>query len=137
KLIRGDTDVKTKLKGNQLKVDIHVEAVGEITEQIIEGTTMPIQISDFEKKVAGKIEKVIHKALNKLQKDFKADVTLIGMNTYRNQPKAFNKVKDHWEDIFSEAEINVNVDVKVTQEGLIENPGESYKKKKNRNPYDF
>ncbi|MBP2257183.1 Ger(x)C family spore germination protein [Virgibacillus alimentarius] len=136
-LLRGDTDVKTKLQGNQLKVDIHMDAVGEITEQIIEGTTMPIQISDFEKKVAGKIEKAIHKALNKLQKDFKADVTLIGMNTYRKQPKAFNKVKDKWEDIFSEAEINVNVDVEITEQGLIDSPGESYKKKKNRNPYDF
>lgn len=135
KLIRGDMDIKTQLNGNNLTVTINVKAEGTLADQNIYVESMNKWVEKFKKKVSQSIEKDIYIALEKLQKEFKTDATLIGINTYRKQPHQFNQVKDNWDTIFSEATIHINVDTTITNKGLIDSPGFHFQKKEWKNPH--
>ena len=135
KLIRSKVNIDTKLDGNDLTVDMHVKAEGNLADQFVQVESINEWIKNFEKKVSEHIQEDIRLALQKLQNEYNTDATLIGVNAYRKQTKQFNQVIDHWDDVFSEATINLKVDTKVTDKGLIEGPG--YQDQKQNKIYQF
>lgn len=137
KLIRGDTDIHTQLTEDQLTVDINVSAEGTLADQNLYVESINEWIKDFSQLISEQIADDINRSLQKLQKEFRTDATYIGINVYRKQPHLFNKVKEDWDDIFAEANIQVNVDTKVINKGLIEQPGYHFEKPGRHNPYQL
>src|SRR5699024_10670810 len=62
KLIRGKTDLNTKLVGNHLTVNINIKAVGTLADQIVEIESINKWTKDLSKKVNQHIEGYIKKA---------------------------------------------------------------------------
>src|SRR5690625_1765759 len=135
KLINGNMGLETQLQGDKLTVDIDIKAEGSLADQIIQVNSLDEWIDKFKDKVNQSIKADIHKALQKLQKEYKTDATLIGLETYRKQPDQFNQVQDKWDDVFAEATIHIHVDTVINNKGLIDSPGYQFPEQKQRNPH--
>ncbi|WP_394584535.1 Ger(x)C family spore germination C-terminal domain-containing protein [Cytobacillus firmus] len=64
-------------------------------------------------------EKNVRLTLNKLQKELKTDISGIGLETYREYPKQWQNVQSEWNEIFSNADIMIDVHTNITHQGLI------------------
>jgi len=137
KLINGNLDLETHLSGEDLTVHVHIKAEGSLADQYVHVTSMNEWTKKFETIVSEEIKQEITQALQKLQGDFKTDATAIGIHTYRRQVHDFNKVKDNWDDVFSNASIEIDVETRITDKGLIESPGYQSKEQKYERLYQF
>ncbi|WP_141993771.1 Ger(x)C family spore germination protein [Bacillus sp. B4EP4a] len=67
------------------------------------------------------IEKRIEMAFLHTQ-DKKADILGLGKDFYRKYPKQFNKVANHWDEIFAEMEVEIDVAAHIRRQGYINKP---------------
>ncbi|MED3994208.1 Ger(x)C family spore germination protein [Peribacillus frigoritolerans] len=67
------------------------------------------------------IEKRIEMAFLHIQHK-KADILGLGKDFYRKYPKQFNKVDNHWDEIFAEMEVEVDVAAHIRRQGYINKP---------------
>lgn len=65
-----------------------------------------------------KLEHNIKKVLDKIQKDFNTDIIGVYKHLHRFHPKIWNKVKDDWDNVFPEIEIDLDIDVNIRRRGL-------------------
>lgn len=119
------TGVKSKKKldnnkGN-LKVSILVEIEGQIHEYIL-GQNFAIdtneKIQDMEKAIEDTLKKQFQHLIDKLQKEFNAD--LLGVSEYLNKfhHKTWQEVEKDWDRVFPYMDISVEVDMKIRRRGL-------------------
>ncbi|MGW8428070.1 Ger(x)C family spore germination protein [Peribacillus simplex] len=54
--------------------------------------------------------------------DKKADILGLGKDFYRKYPKQFNEVENHWDDIFAEMEVEIDVAAHIRRQGYINKP---------------
>ena len=105
------SSIKTSVKDGKPKVDISVEGEARIIEVRgkinLEDSKV---IEELEKKSNNKIKSHINEALS-IAKKYKSDIFGFGLKFYQNHPKYFKSVKDNWDDVFSE--IDVNIDSKL------------------------
>ena len=52
----------------------------------------------------------------------KSDILGLGKDFYRKYPKQFNKVENHWEEIFAEMEVEIDVMAYIRRQGYINKP---------------
>jgi spore germination protein len=60
---------------------------------------------------------IIEETLNKIQKELKVDIAGFGKKLNIKYPKVWEKVKDNWEEIFSDVQVNVKVETYVKDYG--------------------
>lgn len=137
KLVKGNRDLDTHLNGEDLTVDIHIDAEGTLADQHVKVDNINEWTKRFETLVSEQIKREIESALQKLQHEFKTDMTSAGIHTYRNQVHEFNEVKDQWDDIFANATFNIHVETMITDKGLIDSPGHQFQKREHKNLYRF
>lgn len=83
-------------------------------------------IKELEKLYEQKITENINTLFDTAQKKYKVDIFGFGEILHRSNPKEWNKIKDHWEDEFSNLTMNVQVKLEINRTGTIINP---YQKK--------
>src|SRR5699024_2967925 len=138
KLLQGKTTVEDELDGENLDVDLYVEAERKLADQNVHYVeSINEWIDTFSQAISNRIENDMQNTLNKLQDELKTDATLIGLNVYRKQPDAFKKVSDRWDEIVADAEVGIHVDTKIFDKGLIERPGYHQEKPMKQNPYNL
>ncbi len=54
-------------------------------------------------------------------KELNTDVFGIGQNIYRNHPNYWEAHQDEWDTLFKELEVNIEVDIQLTDSGSIVN----------------
>lgn len=135
-IYQGKTDINPTLEGENLSVNVNIKVNATLSGQIL---TIDEPIDQWMIKIGNmasqNIKQHVEAALTKLQKEFKTDATSIGVETYRRQPQAFRKVQDRWDEIFSNAKINVKAHVAMKRKGLSEYPEKPLKQKPENNPY--
>ncbi|MDM5455180.1 Ger(x)C family spore germination protein [Peribacillus simplex] len=52
----------------------------------------------------------------------KSDILGLGKDFYRKYPKQFNKVENHWDEIFAEMEVEIDVMAYIRRQGYINKP---------------
>ncbi len=105
----------------QVKVSFTVDATLNIGElRGFENLTQTELISHLKEESEREIEDTIKDTFQSMQ-DAGADIYGIGLELKRKHPKQWDKLKDHWEDYFSEAELEISVDVKIPGTGQIKN----------------
>lgn len=77
---------------------------------------------EIEEKFAKSFKNEIDNTIRILQEEYQLDIFGFGEHMERQAYDDFKKVKDHWNEEFSRAEINVDVIVKLRRAGLITNP---------------
>lgn len=116
--------VKRKLiqedKNLVMKLDIEIE--GALQEYIIRdhiaGDDLKI-IKEMEEALNGEVKKEIDRTLEVIQKKYKADAIGVGEYISNFHPKLWKQIEKDWEEIFSQMEIDVNIDTKIRRRGLV------------------
>ncbi|MBP3039689.1 Ger(x)C family spore germination protein [Bacillaceae bacterium Marseille-Q3522] len=78
----------------------------------------PEIIKKVEKEAEKRIKQRINQTLNQIQKEMKVDVFGFAETFHRRFPRQWENVKNHWDDIFPEVEVTLDVNVKIRRSGL-------------------
>lgn len=112
---------KVSKESDKLSVDLNIFLEGYI-EQYKLGEKIDTFNRDFIDTVESKIEDVVTEEIkglvNKLQSEYNADVIGIGEYLCKFKPDIWDDVKDQWDEVFPNIDINVNVVVRIRRTGL-------------------
>ncbi|NLJ79281.1 MAG: hypothetical protein GX329_07955, partial [Tissierellia bacterium] len=68
------------------------------------------------------VEKGIRDVVVKMQKEFKLDKFGYGAFFHRKYPQEWKKIEKDWDQIFSKAELQVEIEIDIIRTGLINTP---------------
>jgi len=114
-----------KVPGNNIvpQEDISFTVECKIDGTIIEDWLMTANAFEegFIEKVELSVQKevfcIVEETLNKVQKELKTDIAGFGKQLNIKYPKVWEKVKDNWEEIFSDIPVNIKVETYVRDYG--------------------
>lgn len=116
---------RTKVYFLENKPAIEVKIKTKCNIEIVEGE---FDVSAEENKqvlnelLASKVKLLCEKALNKAQKELKTDIFGFGEAIHRKYPKTWEKLKDDWNDKFTDLPVNITVEAETKQLGQITKP---------------
>ncbi|WP_246009238.1 Ger(x)C family spore germination protein [Brevibacillus fluminis] len=107
------------VEGDDITFDVQVKSIGAVSEDwSFPGDAFE---NSFLKKVEQSTEKEIRRMVNQtiqsIQKKYKVDVGGFGEELRIAYPKVWKKVKANWDETFSKAKINYNVNITVNAYG--------------------
>jgi spore germination protein KC len=103
-------EVKIKTKCNIVIVEGEFDVSAEENKQVLNEL------------LASKVKLLCEKALNKAQKELKTDIFGFGEAIHRKYPKTWEKLKDDWNDKFTDLPVNITVEAETNQLGQITKP---------------
>ncbi|MBA2939857.1 Ger(x)C family spore germination protein [Paenibacillus sp. CGMCC 1.16610] len=114
-----------KIEGDTWKMYIKVRSEGDI---IVQNTTLlnpvnPDLIAIMDKAFENDIRKRMQAALQEIQKRWKTDILDFSKTFHRKYPEQWEKVKDHWEEVFPKIEIHTEIEARILRQGRINSPG--------------
>lgn len=111
------------IKDGNLKIKLKIETEGTLEEYIqkekVEANNLK-KLEEMEKAIEKAIKDEVNNILEILQKKYKADAIGIGEHISKFHPKLWKEVSKDWDQIFSEADIEIEVDAKIRRRGLIQ-----------------
>jgi Ger(x)C family germination protein len=131
------TTIEPVLNGDELEVAIDVNIHATLADNHATEAVTEEWMNQVEEQNSLASNQFIEMLLEKLQKEYKTDITGIGMETYRKYPKEWKEVKDDWEDIFSKTEVSLDVTTTIDHEGLIDKNLDESDERPFNNPYQF
>lgn len=104
-----------------LKVKIDLKAsMGEIIGDVDISNVKDLK--KMEEACSKAIEEGITLAVKRVQEEFKVDIFGFGVEFHKKYPDKWKEIRDDWDQIFSEAEFQINVNTKIIRTGLINTP---------------
>ena len=79
-------------------------------------------IKKMEEACSKAIEEALEAAVKKVQKEYKLDIFGFGIVFHRKYPSQWKNIESNWDEIFSEAEFQIEVDTNIIRIGLINTP---------------
>lgn len=116
-----DLNRKLKISGdkNKLQFNIDCRIEGQLRENYKGKETLSrTELTTIENNFSQSISKECDIIAKMLQKEFEVDA--IGLREYveKYKPAIWNEIKDNWNEAYKNADINVNVDVKIRRIGI-------------------
>lgn len=117
---------KSKIKVNdsnldQINFNIEIEAEGNVGESFgNQKLVKPSTISKFEEKTSNEIEQIVLRTIEKVQKEYKADVLGLGDHLKDEHYQTWTKLEKDWDrgkNYFEKSKIDVQVKFKIRQIG--------------------
>ncbi|MBS4534758.1 Ger(x)C family spore germination protein [Clostridium sp. D2Q-14] len=122
---RSDTKIGLNIEGDQFKYSINIKAQGTIGgQQGEDDLTNQKNSKMLEKKVEDSINKKVQNIVDLAQNEYKSDIFGFGEKLYKEYPDYWKNVESNWEDEFSNALVEINVDFKIINSGLIDSANE-------------
>lgn len=118
------TSFKSKRKlvdSENLKIQMNVRIEGQVHEYTLadgDGIDSLEIIKAMEEALSKEVKKDLDSLVTKLQKEYKADAIKISDYLRKYHPRLWDQVKDNWDEVFSQATIDVNVNVIIRRRGL-------------------
>lgn len=75
-------------------------------------------IEKMNKESEKQITEELKKTFEKIQKEYKADIFKVGEYLRKYEPDTWEKIKDDWNEIYPEAEVNINFDMNIRRIGI-------------------
>ena len=111
-----------------LKTKVNIKAMlGEETAGI--DTADEETISVLNKSCSNKVKKDIETTIEKVQHEYKVDIFGFDSLFHRKYPKEWQKIKNNWNEVFSKAEVKVEVEAEIVRTGLTSTPSSRIKGK--------
>ncbi|MCM3253163.1 Ger(x)C family spore germination protein [Priestia aryabhattai] len=106
--------IQPNVKGNNISFDVHIESVGRLSESwMTSGSSFNNQfLQNAQKTSEKKVKHLVRNVLEKMQTKYKVDVAGFGNQLRIKRPRVWMRVKDNWDQTFSE--VPINYDVKLT-----------------------
>ncbi|MEK5070954.1 Ger(x)C family spore germination protein [Sporosarcina sp. FSL K6-1508] len=117
---------KSVMKGTTYKgepqVDINIKAEGNVgaVECQIDLTELKT-MEALEKVYEEEVEEIIKQTIETIQKNYKADIFGFGEAIHRSNPKEWKRLKEQWDEKYSELAVDIKVDMKLRRTGTVKN----------------
>ncbi|GAB6099580.1 Ger(x)C family spore germination protein [Halanaerocella petrolearia] len=122
-IINAQSSLKPEVIGDRVKFKLEVKAAAAITEQKTSlDLTKSKNIIKAQKMISEEIKDSIEAALEKAQRDYKADVFGYSGAVYRNEPDKWQQLKKNWDQIFPTVKTDIKVNVTIKRLGVISKP---------------
>lgn len=123
-VLKAKSKVTAEIIGDTVKIHVNIKEQGNIVEMspsinVMESPWSMIELSKLKKAA---IESRIKSAINKAQKDLKADIFDFGGVVYKKNPNFWKTIEDDWDEIFPTIDVTINVDSKLKRPGIINKP---------------
>lgn len=116
------SDKKLVPNDEVIKIKYNIEIEGSIQEYTLTGgqsiLSNPELLNDIKEVLADKVKGDLDNVIHVLQKDIKADALGIAEYLSKFHPKLWKTVEEDWRNVFSDIDIEVQVDVKIRRRGL-------------------
>lgn len=129
-LIDGSGGYSVEYKDGKIKLKADIKATGVLGELQGSQELNPTVLEDLKKLCVDEIKNEIHSAFDEVR-SAGADIYGIGEHFYRSENKTWKTMQEHFEDLYKNAELEVEVDMKIIRTGSLiepadENGGEQY-----------
>jgi len=106
--------IEPHIKGNNISFDVHIESEGRLSENwMVPGNPLENQFLQQAQKTSEKeVEHLVKNVIEKMQKEYQVDVAGFGNQLRIKHPRVWRRVKENWDQTFSE--VPINYDVKLT-----------------------
>lgn len=111
--------IEPHVKGVNISFDVHIESEGRISENwTVSGNPFENQFLQQAQKASEKeVEHLVRNTVEKIQKEYKVDVAGFGNQLRIKRPRVWMRVKDNWDQTFSEVPINYDVKLMIKDYG--------------------
>ncbi|PID23294.1 spore gernimation protein GerC [Sporosarcina sp. P3] len=117
-----NTSIKGSINKGEPEVDIHVEVKGNVGEvQCSIDLTKPESITKIQKIYEKEVKELIEQTISSVQNQYQSDIFGFGEAIHRSNPKEWKKMKDHWDEKFTNLTVHVQVDMKDLRIGTLNN----------------
>jgi spore germination protein KC len=121
--VRADVKLIPKIANGQWKMTVKTMTEGDVVQNGTKLNMMdPKVIQRLEEDYQKDIQDRIKLSLKDLQEDLNADIIGFATEFHRKYPKEWKKVKDHWDDVFPQVEVKVDVEAYIRRPGYISSP---------------
>src|SRR5699024_1904932 len=118
-----NTQLIPSIKNGNWKMTVKINSVDDAVENETKLNLInPDTVNRLEKQLEKRINKRIRKALKLVQKDMQSDILGFGEAFHRHYPDKWAKVKDNWNEKFSEITVEIKSDVKIKRRGRSASP---------------
>ncbi|MGF7186266.1 spore germination protein KC [Desulfitispora alkaliphila] len=122
-IIRAGGTITPEFKDGDFSITVMVDMEGTLGEQQSRvNLTEEQRWTSLEKRTEAVIENEIKAALEKAQKEYKTDIFGFGDAIYRNYPTQWREIEDNWEEVFSQMDVNIEVNAKLRRSGITRTP---------------
>jgi len=119
-IIRGNTRVDPVYDGETIRFNVTMSFEGDLLEQqSIEDLTTPEKVEAIEMEAAEDVYRKCTDALKKAQGEYGTDVFNFGEAFHRKYKKDWKELKEHWNEEFVNAEVNIAVEAHLRRTGLL------------------
>ncbi len=121
-VIHSKTDIKGKITKGEPEVDVTIQVEGDVgaVECHIDLTETK-SIDELEKSYEIELREIIQQTIETVQEQYKTDIFGFGQAIHRSNPKKWAKIKNQWDEMFTDLTVNVEVDLKIRQTGSVSN----------------
>ncbi|MEH7273939.1 Ger(x)C family spore germination protein [Neobacillus vireti] len=121
-VVQSNSDVKGYIRKGNPEVDINIKVEGNIGSVECKMDLNDLgTIAELEKIYEKENIAIINKTIDTLQKKYKTDIFGFGEAIHRSNPKEWNKIKDKWDEEFSNLTVNTKMDLKILSTGTANN----------------
>jgi spore germination protein KC len=118
-IIRGRTKVEPQYDGDSVWFDVDIVVEGDLVEQQSSENILEREVRKaIEEKIAGLVEEKARQVLLKAQGEYGVDIFDFGVAFHRKYPKEWKDLKGRWDEVFSDAWINITVEAHLRSSGL-------------------
>jgi spore germination protein KC len=119
----GSVSFKPQIINNQWIMNIQIQVEASIIQnETFLSLLQEDVITKLEKGLENKLRDRISKTLEKIQKEYQADVVGFGRRFHQKYPEQWKKVKDHWDEKFPEVDVKLSVNATIKRSGDIGGP---------------
>lgn len=118
-ILHAESDREVELNGKDVTIRVRIKMTGMLDEQTNSGNWSDISalLVTVDQATAQSIQREVEHTLLKVQKEYQSDVFGFGQHVHRKYPKEWRNMRDNWDQLFSQADIEVQVQAKVTKTG--------------------
>lgn len=127
-IVRSKTKNDLEIQDGKIILKTKVNVIGMLGEETVDIDTSREEVLKLlEKSCSNQVKRQIETVIKKAQEEYKVDIFGYGRLFYRKDPKEWKKIKNNWDDIFSQAEVKVDVTTKIVTTGLSNAPSSKVK----------
>ncbi|MHC1684699.1 MAG: Ger(x)C family spore germination protein [Clostridiaceae bacterium] len=123
-ILKSKSELIPKVENDILSIDIIISLESDIVEleEVIDPMSEFRVMDELSKLQQKEIEKEVRLALNKAQKEFKADIFEFGESFNRKYSSALGDILNNWDTNYPNIKVNLTVNSSVKKPGIISKP---------------
>jgi spore germination protein KC len=117
-ILKAGRKTEVEINGNDIKIKVKINMIGMLDEETANfQLTDPAAIEMLEQENSQVIKQEAEQTLLKVQTEYKSDIFGFGQLVHRKYPQEWKDMQNNWDELFSQATIEVEVQTKIVKTG--------------------